>query len=677
MRDLFGLLAIALAVVALGLFRVPEGDALVARGIAADARGAVSGAAHPLEVVVSGRTVTVSGPVDREADRIAVLNDLRRLDGVEQVRDRLVVLPQVAPFALGLARDGTATGHVPDGRLVAALAGALGAEVQELPLAAGAPPGWGEVALRGARALALLNEGRMDLTGADLVLSGVADLPATVQAIRDALADLPDGFSASLDLTALDDGLPYGLSVTRDPRMGLRIAGKLPPGFDLAAFDTLGPAQANTAVAGPVDLGFPGLDDVVLAALPVFATLPQGALSVAPGVVSLSGGPVAPGDLAAARAMVVPAGWRLDLALVPQDDGAPLSLLAEWDGSRLVARGKVPADFSLDFVDDATAVTLSPYPDLAGWSAPVQQALTALRRMDSGRLEVGMEAPHVSGRVPDPTAAAAVRAAMPADGVLEMRLRDDGTPPRISLRYRADRGAEIAGKLPSGITVPDMAALLGMPMTGDPDLAPGGDGAPLRAVLQALGPWMPVAETLNLDLTLDGISVGLGLSPDVPADRVAEVLLVDLRGLAAVDVASTPAPLKGTTRIHALTGLPQVFRGGWLPELDMAPTAEACANAPRPDVTFEPASLRLDPRAVPALNQIAALVRICTGLAGLKATLQIAVDSGGSDPLNDQLARRRADVLRALLTDRGVRAEAMSVAPGRVPGPDALLVRFD
>ena len=130
MRDLFAILAIIAAVVSLGLFRVPDENALVAAGIRAGAEAALYQQPHPLTVSVKAREITVSGRVESEAARRAVLDTLAALDGVETVVDALVVLPQVAPFVLEITRtaEGVAyAGHLPSEAAVEATEAALAA----------------------------------------------------------------------------------------------------------------------------------------------------------------------------------------------------------------------------------------------------------------------------------------------------------------------------------------------------------------------------------------------------------------------------------------------------------------------------------------------------------------------------------------------------------------------
>lgn len=678
MRDIFGLIVITLVLVGLGLFRVPDENAMVTRGIQAEAEALLSSQPHALAVVVEGTRLSVSGRVNRQADRRAVLAALGDIQGVKEVRDQLQVLPDISPFWIEFVKgtDGFVQGYVPTARDADKLGALLGLDTSALTVAAGAPDDdWGAVALALADAAIVLDTGSVRLQDQHARLQGVALRPATLDQIALRLDALPEGYSVDTEFSAVDDGLPYALQISRDNRMGLRIAGKLPPEFDLTVLDDLGDVQEQSVVLGPVDLGIPEFQDAVLSALAVFRHLPDGSMTVAPGVISLTGGPVPQSLIDRARSLVLPPGWRVEVALVPEDDGAPLAFDAQWDGEKLTASGKVPADFDLEGVTGL--IDRSPYPDLAGWGAPVQQALTALRLTDTGQLRVQDHAITLQARVANPDVAQAVQRVAPDDAVLELMLRDDGTPPRLSLYYAVEDRAEMRGKLPNGLTPDHVSETLGVMVQGRPDIAPGGDAGALRQTLAVLRDWLPVFDALQLEFEEGQVTVTAVVTPGAPLDRIQRILDIDLRGQARVALRQGDTPLTGTRRVNLVTGMAQVFRGGWLPELDFLPDPQSCQAAERPDIAFDPGALRLAPRAVLGVNHAAALIRACTRIAGLTARVAAAVDSGQSAPLNDQLARRRADLLRTVLTARGVAPEAIVVQSERSPGPDRIIITFE
>ena len=90
----------------------------------------------------------------------------------------------------------------------------LGDAAADLPLAAGAPGGWAQVAASGQAALGPLNSGQMTLSGRDLTVSGVANTPAEHVAATAALGSLLDGYTSDVQIDVLDDGTPLRVDLT-------------------------------------------------------------------------------------------------------------------------------------------------------------------------------------------------------------------------------------------------------------------------------------------------------------------------------------------------------------------------------------------------------------------------------------------------------------------------------
>ncbi|KUF10251.1 BON domain-containing protein [Pseudoponticoccus marisrubri] len=686
MRDILAMLAIIAAVVGLGVFRVPDEDALVAAGIRAAAEGAVYQARHPVRIAVEGRTITATGRVESAAEGAALVETLEALDGVEEVVADWTVLPQVAPFVLAGVKDSegvTLSGHVPQAGLAAELGALLDTEA-DLPLGAGVPDAdWSAVALRAAKALTITLEGRFALTDRALVLEGQVHLPDDRAAVQALLADLPEGYAAELSLDTVDDGTPYALLVTRSDRLGLEIRGKLPPGFDKAALDALGPAQHLQLSHAPLPLDSPGFAQAVAAAVPVFAQLPRGSLSVAPGTVTLSGGPVGAGvqaQLADLRA-ALPPGYALHDALVPEDPGGPLALRVTWDGQALAWEGRVPRDFAPAALANAAgaglgAVTLehAPYPDLADWGAPLGAGLDALTRLRRGVLERDATGLRVEGLAADPAARQAARRALDGVGTLAVDLADDGAPPGFTLRYDAGAGASVTGKLPAGLSLRAMAEALGLErVRGTVRVAPTGDGAAVLRLLKEIAPRLVLLDRAELVLEAGALRATLELTLGVPVAPVAADLPERVTVRAAV------APLSGTRRTHVLRDEGQVFVDGfWLPEPGFAPARDSCnaAGATLPELVFAPGALSPAPEAVWPLARMAAILRACTRFADLSAEIEMQMGSAALPALNRQQSRRRAEALRAAMIDRGVDPGRLS-ARGRVAEADRVVLRFD
>lgn len=682
MRDFFAILVIIAAVVVLGVFRVPSDTALLDAGVRAEAQGALYQARHPLSVTVKTGVVTVTGRVESAEAAEDVVTRLRDVPGAQDVVNELIVLPNVAPFALSVAKSAEGVvfeGHVPRDTLSVELATALDVEPLDLPVAAGAPDdAWGDVALRGAQALALLIEGRMDLTDSVLALRGVAHLPDTVARIEAALADLPEDYQAKLSLEAIDDGRPYALLITRDRRMGLAVRGKLPPDMSLP---DLGPVQDATVVNAPLPLDAPGFEAAVMAALPVFRQMAEGSLSVTPGLVTLSGGPL---DLDAegALAQALPDGYAELVSLVPKDSGVPLALTASHEGARLVLQGHVPLDFALTSVAplweqvDDLQMTRRPYPDLAGWSDRALTGLRALALLERGTLAFSTDSMALEGVAAFPKDRFAVKQVLGAEGTMDVVLRDDGKPPAFTLRYDAASGASVRGKLPFGLSTLSLASALGLSdMRGAPAVSSQGDGAAALEGLSATQPWMPLLEQVELTSDGEALVLEVTLLPGAP-DVVFATLAAAIGPVAEVTKSPFDPPSQGMRRIHALTGQAQVFRDGyWLPQVALSADADSCAEASA-DVAqprFVPARFQPQPMTVLAFDHLAAIARACTRQGDLRLVIGAATDTAGNPVIDGQVARRRAVAIRDALITRGVPRTALRAQRVDNAGPGDLV----
>ncbi|MFW2589336.1 hypothetical protein [Sagittula sp. SSi028] len=675
MRDLFAILAIILAVVSLGLFKVPNENALLESGLRAEARAALSQTRHPIDVVATGRVLTATGRVETEEARRDILSTLAALEGVEGVEDALTLLPEISPFVLTLTRSDAGVlseGHSPD----AALAQALMAP--DLAVASGAPDGFDTVALMVAEILPDMLDGTAELRDQTVTLQGQVHLPEELQAIRAAMDSLPEGFSATVEVTALDDGRPYGMLVTRDPLLGLEVRGKVPPDFDAKALASLGAAQLMRLDYAPLPLDQPGFLQALDAALPVFAQIDEGSLTVAPDAVTLTGGPVAPEVIRAAREMVLPVGFARHLALVPEDDGAPLSLALAWDGAELHATGRVPRDFALpDITEQVTEdFARSPYPDLADWDAPLAAGVAALLRLDQGRLLLSGDGLEITGTAADPGARALARRALGEAGRLDADLQDDGRPAAFRLVYDAGAGGSVSGKLPADLTTDALAEALGIDaLRGEPHIAPSGRGQAVLRDLTGLQPWLIYLDRLTVEATAEGHQIVAEVVPGLPVDTLRTAMRVVPR---SVDLRAAAPPAAGTRRMHGVLDQPQIFTAGhWLPEQSIALNAEGCATAiaDTADIPFAAGRFTLGVDAHWPLAALAAVVRGCTRFAGLSLEIEVEAASATIPELNGQVARRRADALRLALGARGVDAAAIT-AKGVAGASDQITYRW-
>ncbi|WP_136442864.1 BON domain-containing protein [Pacificoceanicola onchidii] len=701
MRDFLAIVVIVLVVIGLGVFRVPNEDALVAAGIRAEAQGVLYQAKHPLSVAVERRAVTVSGRVESEAEAASVVASLRALQGVESVVSKLEILPAVDRFVLTMRREVStgeieAEGFVPNAQTRDAIGGTLGIEASQLTVATGVPDGnWSDVATRLAVALAGLDvSGVARLDGQTAVLSGTTTFPAQADAVRFKLGDIPEGYALETDIKALDDGLPYSFIFSRDPVMGVRFEAKTPPGFDWSAMPDLQEvfSRRSYEAAGNMDDG--AFAQALTAVLPRIPALQSGAITVTPGLVTFNGVPVSDEQAGQIEALqdALPERWTMLAQLVPSDTGAPFWFEADWDGEILRTNGDVPAFFWGWFdvhepdaahpdpgetiaakinrpVSVLDSTEIGSIPDMNDWADPVWTGLKALVTLREGQMRYDAEGVRLSGVAANPAARQAMRDALGDAGAADVLLADDGAPVAFTVSYDAATGAAITGKLPMDLNAQILAEALGLEsMRGTPTVGPYGSGVEALNRLRALANVLPVIETATLefaegDLTLSA-TVTQGVTPeDVPLDAKVE---------------QAAEPRLGTQRTHVLTGEAQVFTDGfWLPVVRPEVSASTCEKGMTslPEVPFQEGSFALRYDAALALAPVAAFARACTWTGDLALTIDVQSIGTGFEALDKQRARRRAEAIRQALIKRG--GDASRVAANGEAGPDSIGYRWE
>ena len=161
--------------------------------------------------------------------------------------------------------------------------------------------------------------------------------------------------------------------------------------------------------------------------------------------------------------------------------------------------------------------------------------------------------------------------------------------------------------------------------------------------------YLMVMPTPGADLEL----ISASLTDAMPATDVMVIEAEDL-------------PEDGTMRLNAATGQSEQFTGGyWLPMLDFTPDAATCASQSEAalqaaKINFVTGSARLGPRAVSAINRVAAIMRRCVNEAGLSAELGGHTDNTGNAEANQALSLERAQAVKAALQARGVPSGAMT-----------------
>ncbi|MEM6729757.1 MAG: BON domain-containing protein, partial [Pseudomonadota bacterium] len=348
MRGILGGIVFIGGVGALGWFASAGIAPQIEEAMGAAAEAEAEGAIHAVSVDVSGRDVTVSGLVDSEEERAEIIAALAEVPGQRVIRDELEVLPPATPFTLTIERDGDALaieGFVPTEADRARLAEAIGPGASVLTLASGAPDdAWTDAAIAGFEALAALKSGALSISDADLTLTGLAATPVEDAAAKTALAALPEGYGATIDLDVEDDGRPFALIIDYVRGGTATATGKLP--VTMTA-DVLTALEADLISDGLAIARIPSEDGQWPAGAAGFiaalAALEEGALTLTDRTGTLMGVGTRAGIVAAEEVLAsLPASFTAATEFTLFDDGAPLRLSAEKTESGTEISGKLP-----------------------------------------------------------------------------------------------------------------------------------------------------------------------------------------------------------------------------------------------------------------------------------------------------------------------------------------------
>lgn len=277
-----------------------------------------------------------------------------------------------APLSLSLTSDGASIvgqAKLPAGMAVTDIAVAgkgarVDAAISFLPSEDGQ---WRSVAQSGLTALGALSEGTLNILDRDITLAGTAT-PDVITAVGALFETLPDGYTATTNLTVFDDGAPFSLMVVKD---GVAV-GKVPSDFaDIIPSDVLSlESQENVTTAFITDdTGtWPAIAESGLSAL---GQLQDGALSIVGDKVTLIGTARSVDDLALIAATLEGQDASLDLNVLEEavadvvveevaveDVAAPIQLDLSYTATGgAVVEGNLPSGLSLD--DIASALNIS------------------------------------------------------------------------------------------------------------------------------------------------------------------------------------------------------------------------------------------------------------------------------------------------------------------------------
>lgn len=303
-----------------------------------------------------------------------------------------------------------------------------------------------------------------------------------------------------------------------------------------------------------------------------------------------------------------------------------------------------------------------------GWGDALTAGLAALGIVNSGTLELRDAQGLFTGIVPTPTEEAAARkalAAAPFPITADLIVIDDGKPD-FTLTYDAETGGQIDGKLPDGTDLDRAATALGLPdLSGDAFTSFGQDTGAAEH-LAILGDWLPEFDSLTL-IRENRISRLTGqVLPGVDGDLVAENLRRLMPGADITITATDRLPADGATRVNIRTGTAETFTNGvWLPNLQFEASratcdAEAKAVLDRRQVNFVTGSARLGAQSVRTINELVAIIRVCTAQTDLTLDLGGHTDNTGEPEANLALSSARAEAVREALIARGVPADKLT-----------------
>lgn len=361
------------------------------------------------------------------------------------------------------------------------------------------------------------------------------------------------------------------------------------------------------------------------------------------------------------------------LSVLPTAHPFMLSLSKEAGKIDLGASGNVPteaarADLAARIGGDASQLTLASGAP-KDWPELARAAIDALGSLNFGQAVLTDDKVKIVGQAQTPAEAGAARAALAnlPDGTAsaELSLVDDGTPIVWQLSYTPATGARLTGKLPRGLDGKQIAAALGLATLKDeaqhahvgPEVGIGG--------LPALGPWLPVLESLTVTGAPDRLQIIAGLGTGSDLDLTGQAMAEDLAATGARDarlrIELHPEDgMDGTHRRNAATGVEEVLsQGYWLPYTSFAPTLATCAAASDKalaagGIAFLMGSDRFEVHARPAIDRLAAALLPCTRGTGFKALIGSHSDAAGDPQLMLGLSQRRATALRLALIARGV-----------------------
>lgn len=628
------------------------------------------------KVALDGRDAVVSGEAPEPGLPGLALAAAERAFGIRQVRDDTRVLPLAEPFVVRAERSGqrvSLSGNVPpEAARQAWLANAKkalpGVDIQEAwQPARGAPADMGGQLGFGLAQLARLSEGRLELGGAKLSITGRALDSASFAAIRGALAALPAGLSLGKGLGEGDIlppiAKPFSVKIDKSAA-GIVLSGHV-PSLAARARWLAAAKPANGTLTDRLELadGAPGnLEPAIAFAMAQVPRLENGSVNLVESRLSVTGRAASPTAYAEIRAQLaaLPTGLALERGLGEGDIlpaiVAPFGLSAEKSAAGLALSGYIPAEAMRAGLLAAAQRAGGPIRDgvqIAGgapsgdWAGATQAGLGALGKLASGKVSlIGTK----------------------------LAIAGTGLPNVTNETIRADLRA-----LPAGFSLESVAIELAAikpylleAQRGEGQLALSGHLPDAKARAELLEHARGFFEGERIE---DGLAIG----PGAPKDflKAAKSALEDLARLApgaSLRISDQAIALRGATLFEAAKDQLGVKFRRQLPE-GFSGTADL-AVAPIGPPIAEPAECQT--RFVTALTS--AKIRFSTGSAEISDTsaglldrlalvalrcqevrIEVAghTDSDGSAETNAELSRRRAEAVAKYFVAAGIAAERL------------------
>lgn len=370
------------------------------------------------QVLIKGRDLTLTGLAPDEESRKDALSIARNVDGVRDVSDASVLLPEEKPYRLsaektpaGIILSGFVPNEAARADIISTLTGLLPgiALSDQMNLARGAPTGLVSLAGYGLSVFSRFSTGSMSITDRKMDITGQALNPDDHEAALAALSLVPPsaGIVSSVAITPAAATGEYSWSATKAAD-GIVVSGYVPDGEI---------REAIMARAGSIG-GDPGAEDrmrfaagvpdgvdwmaAAETALSALGKMTSGTVTVTQARLDVSGEAI---DVEAFRSIQdilnnrLHGGLTLGTADIGLTHGASYTWTARLTGERLALSGLVPSEafhseilelirlkFGSIEIDDALEIAPGAP---QGFEAAALTALQGLSRLDEAELDIG------------------------------------------------------------------------------------------------------------------------------------------------------------------------------------------------------------------------------------------------------------------------------------------------